>query len=315
MNKRTFRREADYSTIDPPWFGENENVIMRIFRLQEELQRMQDAVNDLKEFDSKYEEGPLDSKQTDRARLGIHRLMDSVEVFLYVFDDLVEKRWFLGFKQDIDHAYWRVDEGRFIEAPEDEETLRAFAGEVKDILSNVSAANHQGPLSQLYEYIERMGYELPIYEVPDEFEADIHEARDQFCLGYYSTGLLVLGRAVEKALLQLGQVRKVVSAEAYGNSVAWQDTKFWHKNVALNRIDMPEQYGKVLSKKQFHQISILVDYRNKVAHSEYEDIGRDQALRQMLDAADLLIELNDKIEKLRDMDEEKIDPVENQSVQ
>ncbi len=243
----------------------------------------------------------------------ITKIMEAAEVFSYNFPELAKSSWRGGFTQDVAHAYWRIEEGRFRKAASDEDVFAQLMGEASDILENSTSASNS-VLQRLTEFLENYGRDLHPQDVPEQHRVDVYEARDLYCLGYYSTALMVLGRAVEKALLELGQVRKVRTVEAYGTT-DWEDARFYNRNEALHHINMPERHGKVLSDREYHQIAILIDYRNNVAHSEYDQVGREEAHRQLMDAFALLRELSEKIEYLEELDDDKIEVVEEQKAQ
>lgn len=315
MNPRTFHEEGEYYDLEPPWNFANNSVIVRISQLRRHRDRIFKSVNELESLYKECQKHGTDAitRTLDITR-HILKLMESAEVFSYNFPELAEKSWWGGFTQDVAHAYWRIEEGRFEDAGSDEETLSGLLGEVADILENSTGASNS-VLHQLSIFLDHYGQDLHPQDVPKKYESDVYEARDLYCLGYYSTSLMVLGRAVEKALLELGEVRKVKTIRTHGSQTDWRKARFYHRNIALNRIDMPDQHGKVLSEKEYHQIAILIDYRNNVAHSEYDQVGREEAHRQLMDAFDLLRELSEKIEYLQELDDDMIEPVEGQKAQ
>jgi hypothetical protein len=245
----------------------------------------------------------------------IRDLMESIEEVQWNFPELASEHWFGRFRSDVHHAYWRVEDGRFDNAYEDEDELSSLAGEVNRIQYSTAGYRPEEFYRRLNNHIEQMDWDLLSDSPPDAYEDEIREAKDLFCLGYYSTALIVLGRAVEKALLELGKTREVESVYDFNKQIDWEDTKYYQKNEALRQVDMPGEQGKVLSKRQYHQISILIDYRNNVAHAEYGNIGREPAIRQLSDAGELLIELERKREYLEELDPEEIEPVGTQNIQ
>ncbi|PSP73837.1 hypothetical protein BRC86_08040 [Halobacteriales archaeon QS_3_64_16] len=70
----------------------------------------------------------------------------------------------------------------------------------------------------------------------------------------------------------------------------------------------------MISQRQYHEISILVDYRNNVAHSDYENIEHSVASRRAKTAVDLLRDLAELVNELDQMENEKIDPIACQTV-
>ncbi|WP_152423135.1 hypothetical protein [Natrinema versiforme] len=317
MTKSDLHDDIMFRDIDEEWIFHDSNVIYRIFKLKEKVSELHERMDLLETFIEEYEsdEEEPSPKLIREARRSILRLMNCVEVIAWNFPHLASETWFGHFKEDIAHGYWRTEEGRYRDAETDQDELGQLYSEARRIFDNTSNSQSQGVLSRLSEYFEFMDIDFQMKKVPEEYDDAIREAADLYCLGYYSTALLVLGRAVEKCLLQLGEDRRVESVRMYGDEVDWEDTKFHFRNVALNRINMPKMHGKVLSDRQYHQIAILVDYRNNVAHSDYEQIDRDAALRQCMESVDLLEELNDAREHLQELDDEDIDPIYNQKVQ
>jgi len=316
MTRNLDREDLDYRALDAPWPYARSNIYERIFRLHTIINEISDYIDDLKEFDEAYNDSdePVKRKQTREAKLAIRQLMKHTDAVKWNFPEIIHESWFSSFTSDLAHAYWRVEEGRFRKPLENEKQLNSLAGEVQRICRNLSDSRQTGFYTHLQHYIERLDWDLNS-SPPDRFEDEAREAADLFCLGYYSTALIVLGRAIEKALLDLGETRQIRSVRVYGEERPWGETKFYHKNVALNRADMPNEEGKVLSERQFHEISILVDYRNNVAHAEYSDISRDKALRQCQNAFDLLTEIEEIRDTLCDLSDDEIKPITHQKVQ
>jgi uncharacterized protein YutE (UPF0331/DUF86 family) len=314
MNIRTFHENGHYYNLDTPWFHANDNVLKRIFELKSAFDTIQHSLSTLDDLHEKCEEEGTDAidSSTDITR-HIRRLMKASEEFEYCFDELARSAWFSGFTQDIAHTYWRFEEGKYRNAAKDEGVLRQLLDEVRRILDNTSTTSSQGVVRRLRRFIESYGMEVSPSSAPTRFKEDVYEARDLYCLGYYSTALLVLGRAVEKGLLELGEERKVKSIETNWGERSWQEANFRGRNNALKHVNMPETDGKVISQKQYHEISILIDYRNNVAHKDYSDIEREAAKRQIKSAYALLESIQEKIDHLQDLDDEEIEPVEGQS--
>jgi mRNA-degrading endonuclease HigB of HigAB toxin-antitoxin module len=308
--------ELDYRAIDVPWFYASHHVFERAFQVKHHLERMRESFDTLRTFinRSEAESHAVEREEIKDSLLAIRDLMESVDVIQWNFPELASKHWFGATRGDIEHAYWRVEDGRFDKAYENEEQMYALAGEVQRILDNFTESIRHGFYDRLNEYIQKLDWNLISGYPPERYEDEIREAKDMFCLGYYSTSLIVLGRAVEKTLLELGQERKVRSVHAFGETKAWKDTKFYTKNEALSDIDMSGKAGKVISDRQYHEISILIKYRNDVAHAEYDNISRDEAIRKCSDAGDLLVDLEEEREYLEKLDDNEINPVENQTV-
>lgn len=200
MNPRTFRNDGHYYSLEPPWCYANHHVFDRIFQLKTAFGRIERSLEELDRIrESCYDNGidaisfPLDITKH------ILHLMESAEVFEYNFQELAEASWFGGFTQDVAHAYWRIEDGQFDDAHRDKEALDLLLGEIDDILSNTSNSQNQGVINRLYEFFNYYAMDLYPNEVSDNYHADVFEARDLYCLGYYSTALLVMGRAVEKS--------------------------------------------------------------------------------------------------------------------
>ncbi|MFD1634638.1 hypothetical protein ACOZ4L_02775 [Haloplanus ruber] len=316
MTRDLDSEDLDYRALDAPWFYARSNIYERIFRLHTIINEIANYIDELKEFDEAYTDADesVTREQTREAKLAVRQLMEHTDAVKWNFPEIVHESWFSSFTSDLAHAYWRVEEGRFRNPLENEQQLYSLAGEVQRICRNLSDSRQTGFYTHLQDYIERLDWDLNS-PTPDRFEDEAREAADLFCLGYYSTALIVLGRAIEKALLDLGETRQIRSVHVYGEERPWSETKFYHKNVALKRVDMPNESGKVLSKRQFHEISILVDYRNNVAHAEYSDISRDKALRQCQNAFDLLREIEEIRDALCDLSDDKIKPITQQKVQ
>ncbi|MFD1527596.1 MULTISPECIES: hypothetical protein [Halobacteriales] len=317
MTQEDLRENIAFRHIDDEWHHHNSNVIYRIFKLKEFYDEIRDHIETLEGFVEQCgsEEKEPSKKLISDSRRAILRLMRNVEAIAWNFPHLAHESWFGSFKEDIAHGYWRIEEMRYQNAESDPDERRQLCGEARRICENTSEAFSQGILGRLTEFFEFMDVDFHMKDTPKEYKSTIREAADLYCLGYYSTALLVLGRAVEKCLLQLGRDRKVKSIRAYNDEIDWEDARFHFRNKALNRIDMPEKHGKVLSDRQYHQIAILIKYRNNVAHSDYEQVGRDEALRQCMSALDLLEELNELRSHLRELDDESIRPVSNQKAQ
>lgn len=316
MQNRDDPGDLQYRAIDIPWFYAGHNVYERAFRLKESFERIGECLEELGEFRESFESHPetIEQSQVSEIFNAIRDLMEGVEGFQWNFPNLAYQYWFGGFMGDVAHAFWRIEDGKFSNAPGDSDELHLLAREVERIHKNVHGSTRHGFYSRLDEFIEQMDWHLVQGTPPPRYEDEIREAKDLFCLGYYATALIVLGRSVEKALLELGRTRDVRSVKAYDEIDDWEETKYYHKNEALRQVDMPGKHGKVISERQYHQISILINYRNNVAHTEYENISRAKAIRQCSDAADLLIELEEKREYLEELDLGEIEPVKAQKV-
>lgn len=307
MNPHQFRDEEDlYYYFQPPWTPyENQNIIMRVFQLKENFDQVFEAVETLDEIKTELSEGAAYEEVIRDGRRAIFELMDGLESFLYNFPEILQEEWFHNFWQTVAGATWRAQEGKL----EGERRFKIF---LNDILAYFPGTIYGSIYRDFNRFLEFYGSDIQPNQVPDDFRLDVYEARDQFCLGYYSTALFVLGRAVEKALLQLGQERKIETIKAFGREVDWKDARFYSRKEAMKNIQKPNSTEKLISQRQYHEISVLVNYRNNVAHSEHEDIERDEALRQINNAFSLLKELTEQIEELEKLDDDEINPIEGQ---
>ncbi len=314
MNPDRFAEDRDFAS-EIVGQGMSRNVFARVFEIQRHLEQIQESVEQLKAFQDRYDEGQMTREVASGALFGVKQLMRSLDSIEYAFPELGEKVWFSGFQEDVHHTFWRVEDERFDAALNFEgEDLGGLYREVSNILDNISDSNHTSPINQLQRFLERYGDEFNTYDAPDEYHKEVFEARDLFCLGYYSTGLIVLGRAVERAILQLGNARKIKSVNGFSPHTDWDSARFWERAEALYNLDMPDDSGKMISKRQYHLIQLLIDYRNKVAHKDYREISKNDAARMMGQALDLLAELEETREKLNKMADDEIHKRDNVSV-
>ncbi|WP_226040196.1 MAE_28990/MAE_18760 family HEPN-like nuclease [Natrinema sp. DC36] len=310
MNPRTFHDADDdfYYYFQPPWIPyENSNIVQRIFQLHSEFKNIFESMNGIDEIVKKYRREDISSGSVvmDGKTL-IFKLIRGLEVFIYNFPDIIHNEWFGDFWQTVAAATWRAEEGWFKGEPD------RLISRLEDILDYEPNSLYAGVFQKLSNYIEFMGSNINPNEVPEKYRNDVYEARDMFCIGYYSTGLFVLGRAVEKALLELGQERKIETIEPFGREKDWDEAKFYSRKEALKKIQKPNSGKKMISKRQYHEISILVDYRNNVAHTEYENLTLEEAIRQVNNALSLLKDICGLIEEMKEIDD--IDTVRGQKV-
>lgn len=312
MNPRQFKEETGdfYYYFNPPWIPyENQNVVKRLFRLKEEYETVFDSIEKLSELESDLEEEDGDYEEIHReARRAIFDLINGLEVFIYNFSELVNEEWFGSFWQSVASATWRAEQNRFESNPE------SLATHIRDILDHTPSTIYTGIRGDFQNFIEFYGREIEPSNVPENYQADVYEARDLFCLGYYSTALLVLGRAVEKALLELGHKRKIETLQEFGSETSWDNARFYSRKEALKEIQKPGSSDKMISQRQYHEISVLVDYRNNVAHSEYENLEKEEALRQINNAYSLLNEICELIEQLDEIPDDDIESILGQTV-
>lgn len=306
MNPDRFAKERDYPSGDVG-YGMSRNVYSRVFKIHQDLNRIQTSIDQLQIFREQFADEDLSSDSATGAMTSIKALMRSLDAIEYAFPDLGDKVWFGGFKDDVHGAYWRVEAGRFDGVFDMESgSLESLSFHVNNILGNVSDSSHTNPINQLHRFLERYGDEFDPYHAPEEYYKEVFEARDLFCLGYFSTGLIVLGRAVERVLLHVGHARHIRSVDGFGGSTQWESARFFERTEALYNIDMPDDSGKMISKRQYHQIQLLIDHRNKVAHDEYRTISKSEAARTMGQTLELLSKLEATKIKLEDIPVDQI---------
>lgn len=314
MNPDRFADDRDFPS-NSVGYGMSMNAFSRMFEIQRNLDQIRSSVEDLDEFREQREEGNLSRDTATGAVAAVKQLMRALDSIEYAFPELVDEVWFSGFKQDVHHAYWRIEDGRFDGVLDMErDSIRGFSTEVEDILANISESINTNPIYQLQRFLRRYGEEFYPLDAPEEYHNEVFEARDLFCLGYYSTGLIVLGRAVERALLQLGQARKINSVDGFRDSTEWEEARFFERAKALYNINRPDQSGKMISKRQYHLVQLLIDYRNKVAHEDYRSISKDSAARMMGQALDLLSEVEETRSDLEELPDDEIPEMDNVSV-
>lgn len=300
MNIREFNKTADFYALEPPWFSENSNAIVRIFRLKKAFDGVFDSLDEVEEIENKLEED--EAKPEDVVfdfQIAVHEIVHGLEEFYYCFPEVVNEEWFHSLWQSSAGAYWRAEEGRFKENPE------GITYYVSEIVDHIPSGQEPGPYRNLEAFLNSRGSSFRHSQVDALFKEDVYEARDHIAIGYYSTALLVLGRAVEKALLKIGQERKIERIKK-GEQRSWDEATFSDRTEALANADHPNGDGKMISQKQYLEISILIDYRNNVAHTEYESIEREEAIRKCETALDLLKELSGLLEEIRGIDDEEI---------
>lgn len=315
MNPERYADDRDYASDMTTVLGTNANVFIRIFEIRRRFSQVRTSVNELETFLDKYNEGNMSHRVARNGLASVKELMRSLDRIEYYFPGLGEEVWFSGFQDDVHHAYWRIEDGRFNGVLESEDdALDGFAREVNRILGNVSDSTHTNPVNQLNRFFEHYGEGFYPGDAPEEYYNEVFEARDLFCLGYYSTGLFVLGRAVERALLKLGDARKITSVDGFRGSTAWDLAYFAERTEALHNIDKPDDSGKMISEKQYHWIQLLMKYRNQVAHDEYRAISKSDATRMMGQALELLSDLEELRIELDKMDDDQIHKREDVSV-
>lgn len=313
MNPDRYGTEQEYASDFVP-HGMAANVFFRVKVLESKLSQMESAIEYLKNFQEEWDGDNADNSASS-AMAGVRKLMRSLDSFQYAFPELEEETWFAGFQDDVHHAYWRVEDGKFDDAlSSDEEARKTLLREVDDILDNISDSIYTNPIEKVRRFLESYGEEFDPGNAPEEYRNEVFEARDLYCLGYFSTGLIVLGRAVERALLDLGRARKITSVDGFRGETNWEDARFFERTKALYEVDMPDETGKILSKSQYHQIQLLIDHRNQVAHTEYRQISKDTASRMMSQALDLLTELEECRKELEGLEDEQINEKSNVSL-
>ncbi|SDK46926.1 MAE_28990/MAE_18760 family HEPN-like nuclease [Natronorubrum texcoconense] len=311
MNPKEFKTDDGdlYYYFEEPWIPfENQNVLQRIFRLNRDFDKIFESLDEVEELVDDLNESEPSRSLLHKGISNIHTLIQCLEEYLYNFPDLLSEDWFVDFWQTVAAATWRAEKGVFDDKPGQLESR------LREILDHTSQSPYKGIYQPFSDFIERRGWEISVHDIPEEYRNDVYEARDLYCLGYFSTSLFVLGRAVEKALLELGQLRNIRSIEAFGREKSWNEARFYSRKEALKHIQHPTGTEKMISQRQYHEISILVDYRNNVAHTDYDNLDRQEALRQIQNAFSLLQEMCEKIGELRELSDDEIEPIEGQSV-
>jgi uncharacterized protein YutE (UPF0331/DUF86 family) len=315
MNPNQYAENKEFASGISRVPGMNLNVFGRVFETRRHLDRIQTSVEWLESFREQHENGNLTRDTASSGLAGVKRLMKSLDSIEYIFPELEEEVWFVGLQEHVHHAYWRVEEGRFDGVLDmEEDAIELFAGEVSDILSNITESTHVNPINHLHRFFEGYGREFDPSQAPEEYQKEVFEARDLYCLGYYSTGLIVLGRATERAILQLGTARRISSVDGFRGTTSWGDARFFERTEAMFNVDMPDDSGKMISKRQYHLIQILIDYRNKVAHKDYREISKDSARRIMGEALKVLTELEERREEVENMEDELINELNAVSI-
>ena len=281
-------------------------VFLRIGVKIDEIDRnLRELQNKLRKFEKEEISGEKLYKETCMSIRHLRRNLDDITE---AFPEIEQKGWHHNFSEAIEGAHWRLEEGWFIE----HDNQPVIARYIRDILENTDRKPEDDIVFRLKRYFEHRLEFLDEDKVSEDFQVDIKEARDIACLGHYSSALFVMGRGIEKALNKLGNAREVKSIKAHGDTRKWRKASFHQMNEALKEVDMPDESGKVINKKEYHEISKLIGYRNDVAHNSHHDLEKDQAMSEVESAFHLLKELSERIEDIEEM--EDITEVEKQSV-
>lgn len=276
-------------------------VGVKIDEIDRELRKLQ---NELRKFEREEISGKELYKET---WMEIRHLRTSLDDITEAFPQIKKKRWHHNFSEAIEGAHWRLEEGWFVE----HENKHVIANYIRDILENTDRKPEDDIVSRLKRYFEYKLEFLDEGKVSEDFQEDVKEARDIACLGHYSSALFVMGRGIEKALNKLGDAREVKSIKAHEDTKKWGKASFHQMNEALKEVDMPDGSGKVINKKEYHEISKLIGYRNDVAHNSHYDLEKDQAMSEIESAFHLLKDLSERIEEMEEI--EDITKVEKQS--
>jgi hypothetical protein len=281
-----------FYVFKPPWVYENEPLLMRLFELGRTFYDLSEHFARLRAFETQYASG-LPAKHSD-CKLSIHFLTQGVELFLYLFPDLGRQRWFQVVWDALAKAHWRVEEGRLETSPDEMKVV------LRDIVEHWEGTPENRFPDHLYDFLRYQWDELSTHDVLPEFETDVSEARDLAILGHYSTALFVLGRGVERALLLVGEARKVERIQLpSGKSLRWTDCTFHQRNEALRHVPAVVRDGSVLTRSQYLQIKVLIDHRNMVAHPDYHAVRREDARRVAQQAYALMRDVGVLVEDLR----------------
>lgn len=274
--------------------------------------KIEDIDRNLRELQNKIREFEKDEISGEKlyreTYMSIRYLRDNLDDITEAFPEIEQKGWHYNFSEAIEGAHWRLEEGWFIE----HDNKPVIAKYIRDILENTDRRPEDDIVSRLKRYFEYRLEFLDEDKVSKDFQVDVKEARDIACLGHYSSALFVMGRGIEKALNKLGNVREVKSIKGHGTTKKWIKASFHQMNEALKEVDMPDGSGKVINKKEYHEISKLIGYRNDVAHNSHHDLEKDQAMSEIESAFHLLKDLSERIEDIEEMDD--ITEVKKQSV-
>lgn len=281
-------------------------VFLRIGVKIEDINRnLRELQNELRKFEKEEISGEDLFRETC---MKIRHLRDNLDDITEAFPEIEQKGWHHNFSEAIEGAHWRLEKGWFIKH-ENEPVIATY---IRDILEHTDRKPEDDIIWRLKRFFEYRIEFLDQKKAAEDFQADIKEARDIACLGHYSSALFVMGRGIEKALNKLGNTREVKSIKAHGSTIKWRRASFYQMNEALKEVDLPDNSGKAINNKEYHEISKLIGYRNDVAHNSHHDLEKDQAMSEIESAFHLLKDLSERIEEIGEM--EDINEVENQSI-
>jgi hypothetical protein len=225
-----------------------------------------------------------------------------IEIVYSQFPDLEQEEWFTGTWEEMAGAYWRAEAGQL---DSDAEVVRMW---LDRLLPYFEGPPNQDFTSKLYWHLHRSHAMLEGDAAVEDYDSDFLEARDLAVLGYFSTALFVMGRSVERVLHEIGERLGLEGIQfPNGKTLAWEDVGFQQKADALHRVKGRVDEGRILSKPQYHEVSILVHHRNAVAHKEYASVPAEEAQRMLNNASRLLTVLLTRMAALSDVsDDDKI---------
>lgn len=271
------------------WAYARENAAMRYIQLGVELETMREALDDLKAVAASEAGGDV-----LKADLAILHLFEATAAFYAHYHDLGREEWFINARNAIGSAHWRVEKGVIDKDPEQ---LRMWADR---IVREAEGPGRHDLVVNIRQFIERRGHFLSTHDVEKTFERDVREARDLYSLGYYQTSLFVLGRAVERGLLELGELRGLLRIEPEnGKPQKWEDAKFAQRGKALHRLPLGPGKMTCLNRREYHEVAILANQRNEVAHSDYTEMPDEEGERMVRNAFSLLVAISHRTAELK----------------
>ena len=184
---------------------------MRSFQLKPSLDSINTSLEKLDNIEKHLEENTDPKNVVGEFGVAVQDLLISIEEFAYCFEEVRHRDCLHSLWQAVASAYWRDEEGWSINEP------WRIKSEIDDITAHTTNIPAPGPHQKFERFIQQRGSALAPDGVSPPFQEDVYEARGLLAIGYYSTALLVLDRAVEKALLTAGRKRKVNSITAFGS--------------------------------------------------------------------------------------------------
>ena len=270
------RNEHGYHCFTPETdFFESAHPVDRHGRVNDKVEEMREYMSRLSKAKRKYQQDKKDySSFRHEAHVCTEFILEDAEMLDHYFDCFEGEAWLGSFFNELGQLYWRLEDDRF----ETEEKSDALLRMVNEILSNQHSRGSKDTINKMHTKITHSFLEVSSADVIDEFEEDLLEARDLAAMGYYSTTLFVIARAVEKATYILGVERNVSHIEFRKKSSQkdWEKTTAYERVEALDQIENPDKDGKILNNKDKGGITRLRDYRNDAAHKDYRSMDREK---------------------------------------